>query len=113
MTILIVDDNPRMRRTIKSVVQDMTTHCFECADGREALAVYDRQRPDWVLLDIKLSQGDGLAATRLLRAADPAARIIIVTTYDDVSLRAAAREAGACAYVLKENLLTLRNLISG
>ena len=42
----------------------------------------------------------------------PEARVVIVTDYDDEPLRQAAREAGACGYVLKENLIALRELIS-
>ncbi len=50
---------------------------------------------------------DGITATRRIKAADPAARIIIVTDYDQADLREAARQAGACAFVAKENLLEL------
>ena len=50
---------------------------------------------------------DGIQATRQIKAADPAARVIIVTDYDQADLREGARQAGACAYVVKENLLEL------
>ena len=52
-----------------------------------------------------------LEATRRLRAAFPDAQIVIVTRYGDSHLRAAASEAGACGYVLKVNLLALREMI--
>jgi CheY-like chemotaxis protein len=111
-TILIVEDNPQMRRTLKALIGDATTACYECSDGDAALAAYQQHRPDWVLMDIKLTGMDGLTATALLCAADPSARVLIVTNYDDPALREAARQAGACGFVPKENLLELRALIS-
>jgi len=54
---------------------------------------------------------DGFAATRKIRHFDPEARVVIVTDYDDEDLRAAAREAGACGYALKQNLTELPVLI--
>jgi DNA-binding NarL/FixJ family response regulator len=54
---------------------------------------------------------DGLAATRQIRELYPIARIVIVTICDDEDLRPAAREAGDCGYVLKQNLVDLASLI--
>ena len=51
------------------------------------------------------------AATRMITEVDPAARIIIVTNYDGADLREAARLAGACGYVLKEDLFEVRRLL--
>src|SRR5581483_8320699 len=111
-TILIVEDNPQMRRTLKALLGDAATTCYECGDGRAALAAYQQYQPDWVLMDLKLTGTDGLLVTAALCAADPAARIVIVTNYDDPALREAARRAGACGFVPKENLLELRALVS-
>ncbi len=111
-TILIVEDNPQMRRTLRELLGGVVTDCYECSDGREALVAYQQYRPDWVLMDLKMAGTDGLTATAAICAADPAARILIVTNYDDPALREAARQAGACGFVPKENLLELRALIS-
>ncbi|MGH9873340.1 MAG: response regulator transcription factor [Pyrinomonadaceae bacterium] len=110
-TILIVEDNEPMRQMIKKLVGDLTEAFKECVDGAQALAIYKRYRPDWVLMDIKMKEMDGLAATREIKAAFPQARIVIVTGYDDTRLREAAQVAGACAYVHKENLLELRQIL--
>jgi len=110
-TILIVDDSPQMRRALKALLCDLAPVCHECGDGRATLAAYQQYRPDWVLMDLKLAGTDGLAVTAALRAVDPDARVLIVTTYDDPALREAARLAGACGYVLKENLPELRSLL--
>jgi DNA-binding NarL/FixJ family response regulator len=111
MTLLIVDDNPQFRSLIRIVVADLADEVSECADGDEAVAAYDSRRPDWVLMDLKMARMGGLEATRRLVAADRTARALIVTDYDDVHWRAAASEAGACGYVLKENLLDIRHLL--
>ena len=111
-TILIVEDNPQMRRTLRELLGDVVTACYECNDGQAALTAYQQYHPDWVLMDLKMAGMDGLNATAAIYAADPAARILIVTNYDDPALREAARQAGACGFVPKENLLELRTLIS-
>ena len=112
MIVLIVEDNAKMRRMLKSLVADLASAVYECSDGAEALAAYAVHRPDWVLMDIAMKGLDGISATRAIKAAWPEARIIIVTSYDEAELRAAAQEAGACGYVLKENLLELRELMA-
>ncbi len=111
MTILIVEDNDSMRQMIKKLLGDLTDAFKECVDGAQALATYGQHRPDWVLMDIKMKEMDGLAATIQIKAAFPEAQIIIVTGHDDARLREAAHSAGACAYVNKENLFELRRIL--
>jgi CheY-like chemotaxis protein len=111
MRLLVVDDNARVRRMIVEVAAPMTTDVVECAAGAEALGAYLRHRPDVVLMDIAMDGVDGIAAAGQIHAADPRARIVMVTDYDGVELREAAEAAGACAYVLKENLTELRGLL--
>jgi len=112
MTVLIVEDNAEMRRLLKSFVRPLAETAYECDDGAEAETLYAELQPDWVLMDIEMPRVDGIAATRRIKAAFPAARIVIVTNYDEADLRAEALAAGACGYVLKENLVELRRLLS-
>ena len=113
MKLLIVEDNSRVRRMIRRIIEDIADEINECADGSEALAAYTRFHPDWILMDIKMKGMDGLEATRQIHAASPEARIMIVTNYDEMDLREAAREAGAREYVVKEDLLAIRRLLLG
>jgi DNA-binding NarL/FixJ family response regulator len=64
-----------------------------------------------VLMDIAMPGLDGISATAGLTSADPGARVVMVTNYDDVELREAAAAAGACGYVLKEDLRPLLSLL--
>jgi CheY-like chemotaxis protein len=112
MTVLIVDDSPRFRELIRSILTDLVDEFHECADGDEAVAACGVRRPDWILMDFKMARLGGLEATRRIVAAHPAARVLIVTAYDDAHWRAAAIEAGACGYVLKDNLLDVRRLLN-
>lgn len=111
MRLLIVEDNPEMRRLMKRMLADLVEEFAECDDGGEALEAYACSRPDWVLMDIEMKVMDGITATAQIRAVFPEARVIIVTNYDNQALRQAAREAGARGYVLKDNLFEMRSLL--
>lgn len=113
MKLLIVDDHSAMRRMIGKVVSDMASDIEECGDGAEALAAYKRCRPDWVLMDIEMSRMDGITATREILLSFPSAKVVIVSKHDDEETQEAARKAGACGYVLKENLIAIRELLEG
>ncbi len=112
MNILIVEDSPAMRRTIRDFTQDLVDAVVECADGGEAFALYERHLPDWVLMDIEMKKVDGISATKQIINAFPAAKIAIVTSYDDEDLRESATQAGACEYIVKENLFELRRVLA-
>jgi CheY-like chemotaxis protein len=97
-----------MRQLIRRVIGDLADSFCECGDGRDALALYEKHRPAWVLMDIRMEHVDGLTATKRILAAWPSARVLIVTGYADEDLREAARRAGACGFISKDNLLEIR-----
>ncbi len=109
--LLIVEDNPSMRRLIRSVVGDLAQTVHECADGTEALAAYEKFLPEWILMDVEMKEMDGFTATREIIEAHPEAKILILTKYGFERMRRQAQRAGACEYVLKENLLAIRGII--
>lgn len=110
-TVLVVEDNPAMRALIRALVEQVASEVHECVTAEEALELYPRLNPDWVLMDIRLGGLDGIEATRQLVRLDPGARVIIVTEHGDRGYREAADAAGARDFVLKENLLDLTSLL--
>ena len=107
MKLLIVEDSLSVRRILKLVVAPFADEIDECGDGGDAVFLYAHGHPDFVLMDIDLKEIDGISATKKIMTADPNAKIIIVTNYDETDLRDEARKAGACGYILKDNLIDL------
>ena len=111
MRVMIVDDNSQVRRMITSFIGDLVGDFVECSDGCEALAAYQKHHPDLVLMDYEMKGMNGFDATREIKKAFPAARIVIVSQWDSAGLREAAKESGAEAYINKKSLVPLRELI--
>jgi CheY-like chemotaxis protein len=111
LRILIADDDPRIRRMLRQTVASLASAVYEAGDGGEAIAVCATERPDWVLMDVRMKPIDGLRATAAIKSRFPETRIAIVTQYDDAELRAETTRVGACAYVLKENLHELPGIL--
>ena len=112
MTLLIVDDNAGIRRMLRRMLVDTASTIWECTDGSAALSAYELHRPDIVLMDIHMPGTDGLTATRQIRGFDPAAQIVVVTDYQDEDIKAAALDAGARTYVLKQEMDSLPGVLS-
>jgi NarL family two-component system response regulator LiaR len=101
--VLVVDDHAVVREGLRAFLdlQDGIEVAGEAADGREAVDLAERLRPDVVLMDLVMPELDGVAAMRLLRDRVPAARVIVLTSFlDDGKLMPALR-AGAAGYLLK------------
>lgn len=113
MKLLIVEDSAEMRSAISDIVDGLANEIHECADGSEVMTAYENIKPDWVFMDLVIKQMDGLEITKQVLSIYPEARIAIVTSYDDPYLRNAAFAAGARAYVLKENLFSIREVVLG
>lgn len=100
-----------MRRTLRALLTAAADEIREATDGAQAEAAFEEQLPDWVIMDVQMRPVGGLAATRAITARHPDARIIILTQFDDPDLRASAREAGARAFVTKDDLQALQGLV--
>jgi DNA-binding NarL/FixJ family response regulator len=102
--LLIVDDHPVVRDGLRGMFagDDRFTVVGEAADGREALAVAERVRPDVVLMDLRMPGMDGVTTIRTLRERGSAARVLVLTTYDTDGDVLPAIRAGATGYLLKD-----------
>ncbi len=103
-TVLVADDHPVVREGLATMVRrqaDLRV-VAEAADGAEALAAWERHRPDVTLLDLRMPVLDAIEVTGLIRAAEPRAKIIILTTYDNEEDLFHGMQAGARAYLLKD-----------
>jgi DNA-binding NarL/FixJ family response regulator len=102
--VLLVDDDALVRSGLRMMLagaQDIEV-VGEADDGRGVLAAVDRHRPDVVLMDIRMPQLDGIAATRLLRAQPSPPEVIVLTTFDADELVVRALQAGAAGFLLKD-----------
>jgi DNA-binding NarL/FixJ family response regulator len=106
--VLCVDDHPLIRKGIASLVTNTPDMEFvgEAADGREAVALFRDVRPDVTLMDLRMPDLDGIAATRVIRDDFPDARIIALTSYDGDQEIYRALDAGVRGYLLKETAHT-------
>ena len=111
--ILITDDNADVRRIIRNLVEEIDPEVIECSNGAEAIESYELHRPDWALMDINMRHVDGLTAMRTILERHPGARIIVVSQYQDARTRDTALAMGAHAFVGKEDLMKLREVLNG
>jgi DNA-binding NarL/FixJ family response regulator len=104
LRIVVVDDHPVVRDGLRGMLdgQPDLTVVGEASDGLEAVAVVARERPDVVLMDLRMPRMDGVAATAKIHAAQPEARVLVLTTYDQDHDIVRAIEAGARGVLLKD-----------
>jgi DNA-binding NarL/FixJ family response regulator len=103
--VLLVDDQALVRTGFRMILSGAGLEVVgEAADGHEAIAAVRRQRPDIVLMDIRMPTMDGLEATRRIldTTPDPAPKIIMLTTFDLDRYVYAALSAGASGFLLKD-----------
>ena len=111
MKILIVDDNYSVRKMIRNLLSQAADEIFECNDGDKVVELYSLHKPDWVLMDIKMKNMDGIKATYELKQSFPGAKVIILTNYSAEDFREDAKKAGAHEFVNKEDVLSVNTII--
>jgi DNA-binding NarL/FixJ family response regulator len=102
--ILIADDHVTVREGLAAIVQRQTDMLVvaEAANGREAVELWLRHRPDVTLLDLRMPILDGIGAIGQIRVAESDARILVLTTFDTDSEISGAIKSGARGYLLKD-----------
>ena len=100
--LLIVDDAVFMRKLIGGVAAEAGWEVVgEAGNGSEAVAMYDRLRPDLVTMDLVMPEMGGLEALRLIRANDPSARVVVVTALDQKQVLLDSIREGAVDFIVK------------
>ena len=115
--ILIVDDEPRVRESIRSILEDEGYSVIEAADGQEGLARVAADKPDSVLLDIWMPDLDGIEVLRGIKQVDEDLPVVIMSGHGTIETAVKAAKLGAYDYLEKplsiDKLeLVLRNALS-
>ena len=102
--VLLVDDDALVRSGVQMMLAgaERIDVVGEADDGRGVLGAVDLHRPDVVLMDIRMPQLDGIAATRLLRSQPDPPAVVVLTTFDTDELVLRALRAGAAGFLLKD-----------
>jgi DNA-binding NarL/FixJ family response regulator len=102
--VLLVDDQPLFRDGLRAVLgADPELQVVgEAADGEAALRLVETERPDVVLMDLRMPGMGGVTATRRMRVQRPQCQVLVLTTFDDDRSVFEALRAGAIGYLLKD-----------
>lgn len=101
--VVVADDHPIVRAGIVALLQDAddVEVVGQASDGEAAVGVVLAERPDVVLMDLRMPGMNGDEATARILAREPGVRVLILTTYESDDQILAAIEAGAAGYLLK------------
>ena len=117
--MLIADDHEVIRTGLASLLANTDIEIVaEATNGNEAIAEAEKCKPDVILLDIRMPDGDGLSTLEKLRTKVPDSCVVMLSTYDNPTYVARAVALGACDYVLKGSsrqkiIETIRNAAEG
>jgi DNA-binding NarL/FixJ family response regulator len=103
--VLVADDQAMVRAGLRLILESQPDIevVGEAVDGQDALVAARRDRPEVVLMDIRMPRLDGLAATRKMIDQNPALRVLVVTTFDADQNVYEALRAGASGFILKDS----------
>jgi DNA-binding NarL/FixJ family response regulator len=112
LRLLVIEHQAGLRQVVRRWLEGLDCVICECVSPVEALLVSAQPGPDWVVVDAQSKPVNGLVALRELTSRFAKARFVLVSDVADEDLHKAALQAGACACLLKEELSTLRDLLT-
>jgi len=102
-TILLVDDEAHIRKYVSLILKQLgSPRILEAPNGEEAIATFQRENPDVVLLDVNMPKMDGIQTLRKLREIDPACIAIMLTSLANRQTVEEAAVLGAAGYIRKD-----------
>ncbi len=111
--ILLVDDDGTTRQLLRNILENYTDIEIvgQAGDGKEAVALAIEHKPDVILMDIRLPHLDGIGATHCIKSMCPQTVIICLTGHFSPEMYTAMRTAGAAAFVCKNQVLAIHEMI--
>lgn len=105
MKVVVVDDDQLVAISLKTILESdpQVTVAATGNDGKDAVALYESEHPDVLLLDIQMKEMSGLEAAEQILEKDPAAKILFLTTFSDDDYIIKALNLGAKGYILKQD----------
>lgn len=105
MKVVVVDDDQLVVISLKTILESdpQVTVAATGNDGKDAVALYEREHPDVLLLDIQMKEMSGLEAAEQILETDPTAKILFLTTFSDDEYIIKALNLGAKGYILKQD----------
>ena len=100
-TILVVDDERDVCDFVRHFFTERGYHVLVAASGDEALSIVKAERPELILLDVRMKGMDGIAALKHIKDFDRSLKVIMVTALDDQDRMDEASRLGACDYITK------------
>lgn len=111
MKLLIIDDDPIVCQSLKMIIEASANDTFTVLatgqNGKEAIALFRKHRPDLILMDIRMEEMDGITAGKTIKEEDPNIRILYLTTFPDEEYIASALQLGAAGYLMKSDVTRL------
>lgn len=105
MRTIIVDDDRLVAMSLKTILESSPSiEVVGCGqDGKDAIELYEKHKPDVLLMDIRMKEVSGLEAAESILKSDPAAKILFLTTFSDDEYIIKALDIGAKGYILKQD----------
>jgi DNA-binding NarL/FixJ family response regulator len=106
LSVLLVDDNPRYRQQLSRMIGKTYTGAllYEADDVSEAVRLAESVKPQLALIDVVLTDEDGIYCTRRVKAVSPATRVVLISAYPDREFHRLGLNAGAVAFLDKKDL---------
>ena len=101
MKILVVDDEVEVANFLCVFLERLGLIAEKTICGKEALEIFSRNKPDWVFLDIKMQDMDGLQVLKKMKEIDPNIKAMMITGRNDETTQSEAQALGASDYLIK------------